>query len=118
MDGFKNYFFDINKVVFPLMPFYVVSYKFSKVKSALQFVKELEIFHFGETSFHKNDSQCKVAAHRALLKVNFEYTDYLDKYEEVYRNTCNMTTLNKHLRRKITVSGGKGSSSSNLEQKG
>ena len=53
-----------------------------------------------------------------LLKVNFQYADYLDKDEEVYRNDCNMTALNKHLRRKITVSGGKGNSNSNPEQKG
>ena len=42
----------------------------------------------------------------------------MDKDEEVYRNACNMTTLNKWLRRNITVFGGKGSSSSNPEQKG
>ena len=95
LDGFGSYLFNMKKVVFPVMPFYIGSYKFSKVKSAPEFVRELEIFHFGEKSFHINDSQGKVAAHRALLKVNFEYTAHVDKGEEIYRNTCNMTTLNK-----------------------
>ena len=67
-------------------------------------MKDLENFHFGEKSFHRNDSQGKVATHRALLKVNFEYVDHVDKDEEVYRNACNMTALNKRLKRKITVS--------------
>ena len=51
LDGFGSYSFDMKKVVFPLMPFYVGSYKFSKVKSAPDFVKDLEIFHFSEKSF-------------------------------------------------------------------
>ena len=65
------------------MPFYVGSYKFYKVKRAPVFIKELEIFHFGEKIFHWNDSQGRVAAHWALLKVNFEYADYVDKDEEM-----------------------------------
>ena len=52
LDGFGNYLFDIKKVVFPLVPFYVGSYKFNKVKNSPEFVKELEIFHFGEKIFH------------------------------------------------------------------
>ena len=91
------------------MPFYIGSYKFSKVKSAPKFMKDLENFHFGEKSFHRNDSQGKVATHCALMKVNFEYSNHLDKDEELYHNACNMTALNKHFKRKITVSGGKGS---------
>ena len=78
-DGFGSHLFDLKKVVFPPLPFYVGSYKFTKVKSAPKFVKELEIFHFDEKSFHRNDSQGRVAAHRALLKVNFEYVNYVDK---------------------------------------
>ena len=57
------------------------SYKFDKVKSAPEFVNELEIFHFGEKIFHRNDSQGKVAAYKEALKVNFEYTNYVDKDE-------------------------------------
>ena len=79
------------------------------------FVKELEIFHFGEKSFHRNDSQGKVAAHWELLKVNFEYADHVDNDEEMYWNICYMTALNKWLKRKTTISGVKGSSSSNPE---
>ena len=48
LDGFGNHLFDIKKFVFPPIPFYVGSYKFNKVKSSLEFVKELDIFHFGE----------------------------------------------------------------------
>ena len=54
------------------MPFSIGGYKFSKVKSAPNFVKNLEKFHFGEKSFHRNDSRGKVVAHCALMKVNFE----------------------------------------------
>ena len=82
LDGFGSHLFDLKKVVFPPLPLYVGSYKFTKVKSAPEFVKELEIFHFGENRFHRNDSQGKVTTHRALLKVNFEYVDYVDKDEK------------------------------------
>ena len=47
LNGFGNHLFDLKKVVFPPLPFYVGSYKFSKFKSAPEFVKEMEIFHFG-----------------------------------------------------------------------
>ena len=56
LDGFGNYLFDIKKLVFPPVPFYEGSYKFNKVKSAPEFVKELDIFHFGEKRFHRNYS--------------------------------------------------------------
>ena len=56
LDGFGSHLFDIKKVVFPPIPFYVGSYKFNKVKSIPNFIKELEIFHFGEKIFHGNDS--------------------------------------------------------------
>ena len=82
------------------------SYKFEKVKSALESVKELEIFHFGEKSFHRNFSCGKVAAYKAALKVNFEYTNYVDKDEEIYRNVSSMTTLNKRLKMNTKVIGG------------
>ena len=64
LDGFGNYLFNIKKYVFPPVPFYVGSYKFNKVKNAPKFLKELEMFHFGEKRFHRNDSQGKVAAHK------------------------------------------------------
>ena len=111
LDGFGSHFFDIKKAVFPPIPFYVGSYKFNTVKSALDFVKELEIFHFGEKSFHRNDSQGKVVAHKVAHKVNFEYADYIDKKEEVFRNVYSMETLTKSLKGKEF--GAKGSSSNN-----
>ena len=47
LNAFGNHLFDLKKDVFPPLPFYVGSYKFSKFKSAPEFVKEMEIFHFG-----------------------------------------------------------------------
>ena len=111
LDGFGNYLFDINKVVFPQVPFYVGSYKFNKVKNAPELIKELDIFHFGEKSFHRNDSQGKVAAHKDARKVNFEYTEYIDKEEQVFRNVYSMAVVSKRLKRK--ASGVKGSSNNN-----
>ena len=46
----------------------------------------MENLHFGEKDFHWNDSQGKVAAYKAVLKVNFEYADYVENKEEMYRN--------------------------------
>ena len=42
-----------------------------KLKSTLDFVKDLEYFHSSEKNFHRNDSQGKVVAHCALVKVDF-----------------------------------------------
>ena len=60
IDGVGNFMFEQKKVVYPSVSFYIRSYKFSKVKSASEFVKEMEYFHFGEMSFHRNDSEHKV----------------------------------------------------------
>ena len=46
LDGFGNHLFDIKKVLFPSVPLYVGSYKFNKVKSAPEFIKELGDFPF------------------------------------------------------------------------
>ena len=62
LNGFGRHLFGLKKVVYPPLPFYVGSYKFTKVNNASEFVKELENFHFGEKDFHQNDSQGKVAA--------------------------------------------------------
>ena len=75
-DGIGNFLFNQKEVVYPPLPFYIGSYKFSKVKSASEFVKELEYFHFGEKSFHRNDSANKIADYCASVGVNFEYTNY------------------------------------------
>ena len=84
----------MKKEIYPPMPFCIGSYKLSKVKSEPNFVKNLENFHFGENIFHRNDSQGKVTAHCALVKVNFEYSDHWEKDEKIFRNACNMTALN------------------------
>ena len=93
------------------------SYKFTEVKNSHELVKELENFHFGEKDFHRNDSQGKVAAYKAALKVHFEYVDYVEKEEEMYRNIYSMTALKNKLKPKTLEVGDKGSGSINLEPK-
>ena len=63
-------------------------------------LKNCKIFYFGEVSFHRNDSQGKVAAHKANHKVNYQYLDYVEKEEQVYRNIYRMASLSKSLKRK------------------
>ena len=106
----------MKKAVYPPLPLCIGSYKFTKVKSAPEFVKELENFHFGEKRFHRNDSMDKISKYRASLGVQFEYTNYWDKYEEIYHNAYNMVSLRRRFNKKITIVGGKGSSSSTAEQ--
>ena len=118
LDGFGSHLFDLNKAVLLPLPFYVGSYKFAKFKSAPEFVNELEIFHFREKSFHRNGSQGKVAACKVALKVNFEYTDYVDKDEQIYRNICNMNALNKWHKRNTSTTEVKVNSNNNPEPKG
>ena len=103
-----KFLFDQKKAVYPPLTFYIGSYKFSKVKSAPNFVKDLEYFHFGEMSFHRNDSEDKVANYCAAVGVHFEYTNYWDKNEDIFLNAQNMTTLRKIFKQKIMTVGGKG----------
>ena len=105
IDGAGNFLFYMKKEVFPPLPFYIGSYKFTRVKNASEFVRDLENFCFGEKSFHRNDSFGNVANHCASVGVHF------DKDEATYRNACNMTPLSKLFRKKINTSGGKGSRS-------
>ena len=79
LNGFRSHLLDLKKSIYAPLPFYVGSYKFTKVKNAPEFVKELEIFHFGDKKFHQNDSQGKVAAYKETLKVKFEYANYAEK---------------------------------------
>ena len=67
-------------------------------------------------SFHRNDSENKVANYCATTWVHFEYTNYWDKNEEIFCNACNMTALRRRFKQKITTMGGKGSSSKVVEQ--
>ena len=90
------------------MPFFVGSYKFSRVKNESKFVKELEYFHFGEINFHRNESEGKVADYCTEDGVHFKYTNFWDKDEETFRNAKNMTTLRKRFKQKTATVGGKG----------
>ena len=76
IDGVGNFLFEQKKAVYPPVPFYIGSYRFSKVKSAREIVKELEYLYFGEISFHRNDSEDKVANYCAAAGVHFEYANY------------------------------------------
>ena len=62
--------------MYPPLSFYIGSYKFYKVKSASELVKELEYFHFWEISFHKNGLEKNIANHCAAAGVHFEYMNY------------------------------------------
>ena len=107
----------MKKAVYPPLPLCIGSYKFTKVKSAPNFVRELEGFHFEEKRFHINDSCDKVLKYCAFVGVHFEYSHYFHKDEKVYWNTYNMTSLNKHFKMNMTTKGGKGSSSTAEQQK-
>ena len=87
------------------------------MKSAPEYVKELENFQFGEKTFHMNDSKDKISKYCASVGVNFEYKNYWDKVEYIYCNTCNMASLRRIFKKKITIVGGKWSGSSIAEQK-
>ena len=76
IDGIGNFLFEQKKAVYPAIPFFVVSYKFSRVRNALEFVKELEYFHFGEMNFHRNDSEDKVVDYCTAAGVHFEHTNF------------------------------------------
>ena len=54
IDGVGSFLFKHKKEDYPAIPFWLGSYKFSKVKQTTEFVQELEHFHFGEMNFHRN----------------------------------------------------------------
>ena len=68
LNGVDNFLHDMKKETFPPLPLCIGGYKLSKVKGVVDFVKELEIFHFGEKHFHINDSRGKVTEHCAVIK--------------------------------------------------
>ena len=51
IDGVGNFLFEHKKETYPTIPFLLGSYKFSRVKKATEFVKELEHFHFWRNEF-------------------------------------------------------------------
>ena len=108
IDGVGNFLFEQKKEVYPAVPFFIGSYKFSRVKNAAEFVKELEYFHFGEINFHRNDYENKVVDYCKEAGVHFEYTDFCDKDEETLHNAKTIRALMKRFKQKITTVGGKG----------
>ena len=84
IDGVGKFLFEKKKTVYPAVPFFVGSYKFSRVKNAVEFVEELEYFHFGEMNFHRNDSAGKAVEYCTEAGVHFEYTNFWDKDEETF----------------------------------
>ena len=108
LDGVGSFLFEYKKVAYPTIPFRLGSYKFSKVKLTVEFVQELEHFHFGEMRFHRNDSLKKVVEHCKEANVHFEYAKFWDKDKEIFRNARNMTALKRRFKQKLTVKGGKG----------
>ena len=59
LDSTGSFLFKHKKATYLPIPFRLESYRFSKVKKSNEFIQELEKFHFGEISFHRNDSQNK-----------------------------------------------------------
>ena len=108
IDGAGNFLLEQKKAIYPAVPFFVGSYRFSRVKNEIEFVKELEYFHFGEMNFHRNNSEDKVVDYCTAARVHFEYIDFWDKDEEVFWNAQNMTALRRRFKQKITTIGGKG----------
>ena len=76
IDGVGHLFFEQKKAAYLAVPFFVGSYKFSRVKTAVEFVKELEYFHLGEMNFHRNYSEDKVVDYCTVAGVHFEYTNF------------------------------------------
>ena len=108
LDGIGSFLFEHKKATYPPLPFKLGSYKFTRVKKTDEFVEELEMFHFGEMSFHRNDSYNKVADHCKENNVHFKYTHHWDREESVFRSSLNMTALRRRFKKKIITKGGKG----------
>ena len=75
INGIGSYLHDHKKASFPLFPFCIGAYKFSRIKGVEDFVKGLEVFHFGEKSFMKNDRRKKIVKHcvhrlKCILNMN------------------------------------------------
>ena len=53
-----------------------------------------------------NNSYYKVLKYYAFVGVRFEYSHHFEKYEQVYRNVCNMNSLSKQFKKKINTTEG------------
>ena len=76
LDGVRSFLFEHKKEPCPAIPFWIGNYKFTNIKRTAEFVRELEHFHFGEMSFHRNESQKKVGEHCKEANVDFEYVNF------------------------------------------
>ena len=63
INGIESYLHYHRNASFPLFPLCIGAYKISRIKGAEYFVKDLEVFHFGEKIFMRNDSRHKVTKH-------------------------------------------------------
>ena len=84
INGIGRYLHDHKNASFPMFPFYIRAYKFSRVKGAEDFVKDLEVFHFWEKCFARNDSRKKVIEHCRVVKIRFEYAYFFNEDEKVF----------------------------------
>ena len=69
----------------------------------------METFHFGEKFFQRNNSIGNAAEHCATVKIHFEYLDFFNRDEEVFRRANNLTELGRHFLKKSSASGSKDS---------
>ena len=116
IDGIGHFLFQHKKTTYPLLPFKLGSYQFTRVKQATEFTEELGKFHFGEMTFKRNDTHERMAEHCRKHKVFYEYTHHFDNDESVFRRAPNMTALNKRFKPKHSTKGGKGSEQEKAEQ--
>ena len=116
IDGIGSFLFEKKKVAYSTVPFFVGSYKFSRVKNAIDFFKQFKYFRFSEMNFHRNDSEGKVVDYCTKAGVHFEYTNFWDKDEETFRNARNMTALRKIFKKKIATVEGKGKVANKLKR--
>ena len=116
IDGIGNFLFQHKKTAYPPLPFKLGSCKFTNVKQAAEFIKELGKFHFGEMPFWCNDTQGKVVDHCKNHKVFYEYTHHYDKDESIFRRAPNMTALSRRFKPKNPTKGGKGGEQAKAEQ--
>ena len=116
IDGIGSFLFKHKKTAYPPFPFKLGSYKFTKVKQDVEFIEELQKFHFGEMPFRRNDTHEKVFEHCKEHKVHFENTHHFDREESVFRNAPNMTMLMRRFKKKITTKGGKGDEQEKAEE--
>ena len=110
LNGVGNFLREMKKLTFPLLPFCIGGYKFSKVKGDDDFVKDLKAFHFGEIFFQRNNSREKVTEYCVTMKIHYEYLVFFKRDEELYRRSNNLIELSKRFSKKSSANEIKGGS--------